>query len=302
VCGAPSPEGWPAITAPFIAEYVLHAPAGLCRLCECRACGLRFFAERFTEDELATLYAEYRGPRYFAVRHRHESWYSEAINRGVSHRGDGATARRDGLVSFLRASGAPETFEAILDYGGDAGQLIPLELARQAFVFDISGVTPVAGVTRIAAASELRPGAYDLVLLTHVLEHSPEPLRMLRDLRPLARAAGLLYVEVPFERPAMALALRGLAGRAYCDFVRRVPPLLRAIDFYSSVVRVKAGVLPPLGFPKLSEHQNFFSDGSLRRACERSGFEVLRIAPVSTHGLGGPLDAIGCLARAAEQR
>jgi hypothetical protein len=261
---------------------------------------LRFFADRFTTEELARLYGDYRGPRYFEVRHRHEPWYTARFNCAIAHHGATAAARRAGLTTFLADSGAPGPFDSILDYGGDAGQLIPQELTTNPFVFDISGSAPVAGVRRIMRHEDLQPNGYSLVLLSHVLEHVPEPLELLRELRALTRNSdGLVYLEVPIERPWMGIIGRGSITRSYLRSLGATSLLLRGVDFYSSVFRLKVGIVPPLGFPKLSEHINFFSVTSLGQAFDRSGFELLKVGESSTLGQGRTVDSIACLARAS---
>jgi len=298
VCETQVSRGWPALVAPFIADFVLHVPVQRCRLLECDRCRLRFFAERFTSDELASLYTGYRGDKYFRSRHRHEPWYTEEYNRWIGNDIDRTRGRREALKAFLHESGASGPLREILDYGGDGGQLIPQEMAERAYVFDISGVSPVAGVHGIANEESLQPGGYDLTLISHVLEHAPEPIELLEKTRRLAREGGLLYVEVPMERPWMGFVGRGFMMAAYLDLFRRSPILLRCVDFYSSGFRVKAGFVPPFGFSKLHEHINFFSAESLKLAVERSGYEVLRVALTSTLGPTEATDSIACLARA----
>ena len=58
---------WPAIIAPFIADYVLRAPVDTCSLLECRNCQFRFFAQRFDDAETAELYRSYRGADYLQL-------------------------------------------------------------------------------------------------------------------------------------------------------------------------------------------------------------------------------------------
>jgi len=302
-CGSQTERRWPALVAPFIADFVLRRGVEPSGLRECGGCGLRFFEDRFTDPELSRLYADYRGAEYFRTRHRHEPWYTERFNRAIGHDPQRAAGRREGLTAFLAESGERGPFDSILDYGGDAGQLIPQQLTGRAYVYDISGVAPIAGVSQIAQEKDLVPRGYALVLLSHVLEHVPEPAEMLGTLRALTRDEdGLVYVEVPFERPWMGFQGRGAAARTYLDLLRRSGPLVRLVDFYSSAFRVKAGVLPPLGFSKLHEHINFFSAESLRLVVERSGFTVLNLSPVSTMGRGQPNDSLACLARAAQPR
>src|SRR5204862_6804989 len=120
-----------------------------------------------------------------------------------------------------------------------------------------------------------------------------------RQLAVLVRAdRGVLYVEVPLELPRLGLIGRGARSAAYLDWLRRRNHLLRAVDFYSTAVRVRLGFIPPFGFPKLHEHQNFYSPDGLGRLLRRSGFEVLKIERVAGHGMeggGASTAALACL-------
>jgi hypothetical protein len=298
VCGSEAHRGWPALVAPFIADFVLQTAVEHCRLLECGTCGLRFFAERFTHAELSRLYADYRGATYYRIRHRHEPWYTARYNGDIGNDSGRARARREGVRTFLCEAGVSGPFESILDYGGDAGQLIPVEMTQHAYVYEISTVVPISGVRKIEKEEDLQQGGYDLVLLSHVLEHTPEPLNLLRKAFHVAREGnGLLYVEVPLERPWMGFIGRGRMTTSYLDLVRRNRILMRFLDFYTTAFRIKVGFLPPFGFSKLHEHINFFSAESLRLAVDRSGFEVLKLGPISTFGKGQPDDSVACLAR-----
>jgi predicted TPR repeat methyltransferase len=87
---------------------------------------------------------------------------------------------------------------AILDWGGDTGLNTPLrQQARLHHVFDISGQPAVEGARSVSLA-ELAQHRYDLVVLSNVLEHVPQPEALLAQILPHLHE-GLLYVEVPFE-------------------------------------------------------------------------------------------------------
>lgn len=299
VCDAEAARSWPGLVAPFIAERVLRRPVELCDLFECESCTLRFFGGRYSPEEMERLYSGYRGSEYFRARHHHEPWYSEKFNRGMGGDPKHVAARQEALLAFLRDAGAPGPFRAVLDYGGDAGQFIPKSLSTAASVFDVSGVPAVEGVTAVARDQDLVPEAYDLILLSHVLEHLPDPMAQLARLRRLLRAdEGLVYVEVPLERPWLGLVGRGSARRRYLETLRKHQVLLRVMDFSSTLFRVKVNIVPPFGFVKLHEHVNFFSEGSLRVALDRTGFDVLHVGKVSTVGPRNPPNALACLARA----
>ena len=268
VCDSGSLARWPAVTSPFVAE-IARLPAPIrCALAECAGCGHRFFDLRLDEAEIARLYAHYRGDAYFALRHRWEPWYTRAANDAIGHDPAEIAGRRAYVLDFLRRS-LPGGVSSVLDYGGDEGQFIPPELSREKFVYEVSDVRPVAGVTRLDALDR----GFDLVMVCHVLEHTSDPLKFLRELRGKVRA-GWMYAEVPLERPRV-FKLHANGGRGeQATWIRRARPLWLGLDFYSTLFRVKLGVVPPLGPIKLHEHLNFFSANSLRTLFERAGYSV----------------------------
>jgi SAM-dependent methyltransferase len=275
-CASTEHVAYAALVSPFVSAYVLGETPPPTRLLECGACGFRFFEDRLTDDEAARLYADYRGDRYYAERHRREPWYTRRVNDAIGGDPEGVAARRELIERVLRDHGDVAALERVLDFGGDRGQVIPDAVGREKFVYEISGTHPVAGVARIGSADELRGRRFDLVLLCHVLEHCSEPGEVLEQIRPLlAGPDARLYVEVPYERADLRWVGRGGAYGAWLSALRRVPPLLTAVDFYSTLFRIKAGVLPPLGFVKLHEHVNFFDAASLRALLERCGFEAI---------------------------
>lgn len=57
-------------------------------------------------------------------------------------------------------------------------------------------------------------GKYDVILLRHVLEHHPHPVRLLRELGSALKPGGLIHIEVPNRRTFWAK----LFGRYYCAY------------------------------------------------------------------------------------
>jgi hypothetical protein len=102
------------------------------------------------------------------------------------------TAATDWLADKLDLSGD----FTMLDYGGADGRFLPTLRARK-FVYDISTLTPIEGVTRISSESDL--GQYSYVHLAHVLEHVVNPLKLTASIVKHVEKGGYLYVEVPQE-------------------------------------------------------------------------------------------------------
>jgi hypothetical protein len=285
-CESKELQRWPAIVSPFIATYACGSKPQPCGLCECRSCTFRFFDSRMTDEEIARLYAGYRGDEYYKARHAYEPWYTHAANDGIGGDTHEIASRKQNLTAVL--GDHAKSITTVLDYGGDRGQMIPDTLGRERFVYEISDAPTVDGVQRITQVDGRK---FDFVMLAHVLEHCSEPKDMLNTLKPLLHERSLLYLEVPFERPTMGLAGAGSLQRNYLDMLLGMGPLLKIVDFYSTVARVKFNTIPPLGLQKCSEHLNFFTPASLKALLERNGLELIE-AETAACASKGPVQRI----------
>jgi hypothetical protein len=134
-------------------------------------------------------------------------------------------------------------------------------------------------------------------MLAHVLEHCSEPKDMLQLLKPLLHDSSLLYLEVPYERPSLKLAGAGDLQCRYLKLLLGIGPLLKGVDLYSTIARVKFNIIPPLGLQKCSEHLNFFSLSSLKALLERNGYELLESATARVESQGPVSEILFGLAR-----
>lgn len=273
-CGGRALDAYPAGVAPFIVDYVLGGQAESSQLLECRSCAFRGYATRFTDDEAARLYRDYRGERYFRVRHRHEPWYTRAFNDALGKAG-GVEARQAEIAGWI-ADLCP-TATSVLDYGGDRGQFLPAKPGLERFVYDISGVTPVAGVSAFTGER-----TFDAIVISQVLEHVSDVGKILDHARSLAAPGAALIVEVPYEHFDLRWLPKSHLYQAYVDRVLGTPLVKTALDFYSAAFRLKLGVIPPLGFPRMHEHINYFCDRALRAALGTRGFEVVSCEATTT--------------------
>jgi SAM-dependent methyltransferase len=209
----------------------------LCNSVQCQACGLLFLDIRFSDEEMARLYADYRGEAYTQQRDRFEPGYA-ALGAAIDmHTPDTSDAER-----FLRphVKAAPR----VLDWGGDTGENTPFRATADAVdVYDLSDVPLIPGARRVTP-DDIVPASYDLVVLSHVLEHVPEPETVVRPAAEALQIGGMLYVEAPYERViAAAPKSRDLAA------LKR----------------------------HWHEHINFYTEDSLRALLARCGLEVLEV-------------------------
>ncbi|MCL4559661.1 MAG: class I SAM-dependent methyltransferase [Chloroflexi bacterium] len=160
----------------------------------CRRCGLVF---QSAED------AKYREEGFYAEEYRKLYQGSEqpaAKDLAVQ------SGRAAALAEFLRGCSVTQVHHA-LDVGCSAG--IWLEKLQQEFGCRPEGVEPGTAYrvyaqnrglkvfSRLEEALADEGDLYDLISLAHVLEHLPDPVRTLGDLRRRLTPQGRLLVEVP---------------------------------------------------------------------------------------------------------
>jgi 2-polyprenyl-3-methyl-5-hydroxy-6-metoxy-1,4-benzoquinol methylase len=209
-----------------------HAPEAEVR--RCTGCGLVFLWPRPSEEELDRYYTELYREDY--VEPPVEVRYWADLNE--------ANTRVRRLLPFLKR----ETY--LLEVGCGSGAFLG---AVRAYVAEVHGVEPDAASRawiegrmgmRVSAdvADVLREGkSFDLVVLVHVLEHVPNPVRFLRGLRQLLQPDGSLLVEVP-----------------------------NVSDMLVAVYQIPAY----LGFYYQKAHLYYFSKDTLAMALSQAGFDA----------------------------
>jgi SAM-dependent methyltransferase len=187
-------------------------------LVECGDCGLAFTSPRPLESELPMLYAD-RTTTDFPNAH------ATIVQRVRENAIDSYLARELGTIQ--KTSHTPFT---VLDFGCGDGALA-LGLLRHARACGaIAQVTAVDFHSDVPAslvgadASKVRylshtswretGERYDAVFLRHVLEHHPDPRRLLSRLSRMLRPGGRLFVEVPNRRSVWAAVF----GRYYFGY------------------------------------------------------------------------------------
>ena len=274
-CGSARLSRSPAVLMPFVAQRVFgHEPVEitaewglrdlrqgmaytLCNSLQCQVCGALFLDFRFTDEQMAALYHNYRDAHYNAQRIRFEPGYANVVPH---------YHKRAAYLSEVEAWLTPHLPDtpAVLDWGGDSGiNSLFRECNRLLHIHDISGVELVPGAERIDLG-QIGQHQYDLVTCSQVLEHVPFPLELVQRMLPALKPGTLLYLEVPHEA-----------------LVREHPESLE---------------LAPLK-RHWHEHINFFSEAAVRRLLARLNLavvDVLRL-PVDVGWSRG--EVMGVLAR-----
>lgn len=200
----------PAILMPFIAKRVFgwepveitddwglrDIKCGmaypLCNSVQCAGCGALFLDIRFNDLEMATLYSGYRDDEYTNLRDRFEPGYrsrNSIILRGSTH--------IPSVETFLSRYVIPPL--NILDWGGDTGLNTPFGSQSKLFhIYDISNKPAIEGALRVDKDT-IQITHYDLIVLSHVLEHLPYPARTIMEIRSVMKKDTVLYIEVPHE-------------------------------------------------------------------------------------------------------
>ncbi len=164
------------------------------RIAACSDCGTVFAASGATAQDYRGHYAQH-------------SKYDTAVDASGSGESANDAKRLAELVELLAPHIAPDA--AILDVGAGRGGL--LRAFRQRGYARVSGIDPAQGCVSamcvagiVAHVGELEaddwptdPVRYDLIVLSHVLEHVFEAAQALQRVARRVSSGGLVYLEVP---------------------------------------------------------------------------------------------------------
>jgi hypothetical protein len=168
----------------------------------CKACSFVQVKHAFSDDALGRLYSDYRSATYNRERIHYEPTYA-ALAEHVGVSAAEVATRVNGLTTWLADKIESKNDFSMLDFGGSDGRFLP-SLPGSKHVYEISDITPLEGVARIATEAEL--AQYSYVQIAHVLEHVPEPLALLKHVSSYVKPSGYLYIEVPQDLTDEVLA------------------------------------------------------------------------------------------------
>ena len=262
------------VVAPWICDLLEQDPPAVHRLRECDTCGLTYFTRRYTGPELDLLYRGYRG--------RITSEDAGVGNRGTQ-RASMMRTHRDPLRPGLGSSTWRTLCESTVP--GGIGRSCSTWVATRAnssrawdakrkLLLDPSHRELPPGVERVNALDAL-PDDPDLVILAHVLEHLPDPLSQLQDIRKIMQPEAVLYVELPWDRPETSGVHRRPSFARGSRWLVRHRLAYVPTDFVSGALRQLGVSRVPLPTVKQSEHINYFTPSALDSLLRRAGFEVV---------------------------
>jgi len=162
-----------------LASFISHrigVPASEGLTIQCHQCGFRYSNVRFTDAQAQAIYGDYRTDRYFQEREQFEQGF--IANCGHHFKPRNGT---DKVEAFVRLHKEPVT---VLDIGGGNGENTPFR--DRATIVDIGDTIE---------------GHYDLVVMSHLLEHVGSPRHFVDMARKHLNKDGLIYTETPIEPP-----------------------------------------------------------------------------------------------------
>tara|TARA_B100000963_G_scaffold331558_1_gene322410 strand:- start:1217 stop:2101 length:885 start_codon:yes stop_codon:yes gene_type:complete len=209
-CGSSDISSSPAVLMPFIADRVFNwKPVkiddswklstinngyaySICNSLSCNNCDFLFLDIRFTDEEMASLYSNYREESYTKQRDFYEPGYADR-NSSLNEGQDYTKQVESFLDPYL------ELPCAVLDWGGDTGKNTPFKNQNLTLdIYDISDKDVIEGAKRVTKKYAYEQN-YDLIVCSNVFEHVSYPSDLLDEIIPCMNENTVLYIEVPFE-------------------------------------------------------------------------------------------------------
>jgi SAM-dependent methyltransferase len=169
----------------------------------CGECGLLMRNPQPSDAELASIYT-----RAYFIGHEHEAEYlhdasdTDRLKRGT------AAGYLDAIEARLRIEGRPNHGLRLLEVGSGLGNLLVEAEARG---YEVTGIEYAESSVELANArlggarvrqgsiesADLAPSAYDVCVMADVLEHTRNPIDVLRAAWRALCPEGLLFIAVP---------------------------------------------------------------------------------------------------------
>ena len=220
---------------------------GKYNFCRCNACGYIFDSPRPSPAQIAAFYSQ---------PEKYDSWLNQEAER------DALWRRRLKKLLPYKAEGD------LLDIGAGTGQFL---YHAKPFFTRVAGTEISESAVKIAKEKyeinlhagrledlSLPPGSFSNVTLFHVLEHVPDPMKLMKRCRDLLSPQGILVIAVPNDVLAWTSGIKKVGRRLG----------LKAFQKFS----------PVLGISKAGEsreiHLSHFTPTVLRQLVEHAGFII----------------------------
>jgi SAM-dependent methyltransferase len=128
------------------------------------------------------------------------------------------------LYDVVSSITPPSDIRKILDFGAQTGDMTECfsgGVQRYVYDKDLSAVVDQSVIPLRSFSAVEASGPYDLIVLSHVLEHVPFPADLLGELRRHLSETGLLYVEVPIEYCGAIIKRQGIPLGAHINYFCR---------------------------------------------------------------------------------
>lgn len=287
ICGGSSSKSYYVNIAPFIRErmFQFNVPES-CLFVHCTRCDFYYYSIRPDECEMEIFYSGYRNEKYQLQRHKHEPNYTADYNAMIGNHPVEIHNRITHLENVLRRNAVVDSID-ILDFGGNDGRFIPPSISGHKYCYDLSDNNTIEGVIKLYQA-DLPKHRYDLILLSHILEHVSSPNELMNQVVSLMNEGNMLYIELPYERElieevfprntSLAMSLKGLLKHY------RPTWIFPSVSF-------------ALGGSFCHEHINSFTEKSLEKVISNSGLTCIEIG-TKRMSLGWlETDILYCLAK-----
>jgi hypothetical protein len=248
----------------------------------CQECSLGFFNYRYSPKEMSKIYTLYRGDNYLKIRSEWEPWYTKDFN--ATHDKPSYIDSRKKYVEIFLLSNLKLIPNTLVDYGGDKGQYIPNLNQKKSYVLEVSEINSLPGIEKISNLSEIEKP--DLVILSHVLEHTSDPIEMLDN---LLENSKVLYIEVPAGCPQ--------PDKTKESTLKFITTLLSSFNrkFWSSKTQASSGRKSLDRILVQSEHINFFTKESFNAIASRLSASIICVESSVPAPDGKQVTVIQCL-------
>lgn len=206
------------------------------------------------------------------MRQAFEPWYTPRFNASITNP-EFLKLRKSKVSQILGDHLVGQLPSKILDFGGARGELVQNLLpGATAYLYDVSGASPLDGVIACSDLEDCRSHDFDLILSSNVLEHIGTPRDLVGEIRRIAGPRTMFWVEVPYEPPSSVEVL--------------TKRLLQQLVLLVLRPQVALSLARPGMLTLMTEHVSFFGIPSLKRLLESSGWSVTNSG---SYGLTGPL-------------